>query len=153
MDAGKRAYMKVYGLRNCDTCRKARKELDATKVAYDFHDVRDEGVTKTQVARWARKAGWETLLNKSSTTWRGLPDAEKSGVTEAKAIAQRRKRGGTAVAVPLAACGEKPQTAVEALEYIATKIGIVLLVLGCMHFFNVFNFAKMRGKALRHAKP
>ena len=87
MDAGKRAYMKVYGLRNCDTCRKARKELDATKVAYDFHDVRDEGVTKTQVARWARKAGWETLLNKSSTTWRGLPDAEKSGVTEAKAIA------------------------------------------------------------------
>lgn len=49
--------------------------------------------------------------------------------------------------------GDKPQTAVEALEYIATKIGIVLLVLGCMHFFNVFNFAKMRGKALRHATP
>lgn len=79
--------MKVYGLKNCDTCRKARKELDATKVAYAFHDLRDEGVTKTQVARWAKMAGWETLLNKSSTTWRGLPDAQKSGVTETKAIA------------------------------------------------------------------
>lgn len=77
----------VYGLKNCDTCRKVRKELDAAKVAYAFRDVRDDGVTKAQVARWAKKAGWETLLNKSSTTWRGLSDADKTGVTEAKAIA------------------------------------------------------------------
>lgn len=79
--------MNVYGLKSCDTCRKVRKELDAAKVAYAFHDVRDDGVTKAQISRWARKAGWETMLNKSSTTWRGLPDADKTGVTEAKAIA------------------------------------------------------------------
>jgi len=79
--------LNVYGLKSCDTCRKVRKELDAAKVAYAFHDVRDDGVTKAQISRWARKAGWETMLNKSSTTWRGLPDADKTGVTEAKAIA------------------------------------------------------------------
>ncbi len=78
--------MILYGLKNCDTCRKVRKELDAAHVAYEFHDVRDEGVTKAQVARWAKKAGWETLLNKSSTTWRGLSDADKTGLTEAKAV-------------------------------------------------------------------
>jgi len=77
----------LYGLKNCDTCRKVRKELDAAKVAYAFHDLRDDGVTKAQVTRWAKKAGWEKMLNKSSTTWRGLPDADKIGVTEAKAIA------------------------------------------------------------------
>ncbi|OFW99723.1 MAG: arsenate reductase [Alphaproteobacteria bacterium RIFCSPHIGHO2_12_FULL_63_12] len=79
--------MKVYGLKNCDTCRKVRKELDAAKVAYDFHDVREEGVTKAQISRWAKKAGWEAMLNKSSTTWRALPDADKAGLTEAKAVA------------------------------------------------------------------
>ncbi len=79
--------MKLYGLKNCDTCRKVRKELDAAKVAYTFHDVRDDGVSKAQVTRWARQAGWEAMLNKSSTTWRGLSDADRTGVTEAKAIA------------------------------------------------------------------
>ena len=78
--------MNIYGLKNCDTCRKVRKELDAAKVAYAFHDVRDEGVTKAQISRWAKKAGWETLLNKSSTTWRGIADADKTGLTEAKAV-------------------------------------------------------------------
>jgi len=79
--------MIVYGLKNCDTCKRVRKELDAAKVAYAFHDVRDEGVRKAQISRWAKKAGWEKMLNKSSTTWRALPDADKTGLTEAKAIA------------------------------------------------------------------
>lgn len=79
--------MDFYGLKNCDTCRRVRKELDAAKVAYEFHDIRDEGVTKAQISRWAKMAGWETMLNKSSTTWRGLPEADKTGLGEAKAIA------------------------------------------------------------------
>ena len=79
--------MNVYGLKNCDTCRKVRKELDASKVEYAFHDVREDGVTKTEISRWAKRAGWETMLNKSSTTWRALPDADKAGIGEAKAIA------------------------------------------------------------------
>ena len=76
-----------YGLKTCDTCRKAKKALDGAHIDYDFHDVRDDGVTKKQLAGWAQKVGWTTLLNKSSTTWRGLPDAEKTGLTEAKAVA------------------------------------------------------------------
>lgn len=79
--------MKVYGLKTCDTCRRARRALDAANVDYAFHDIRDHEVTIAQVARWAKAAGWETLLNKSSTTWRSLPEAEKAGVTEARALA------------------------------------------------------------------
>lgn len=77
----------VFGLKTCDTCKRARKELDAAGLAYAFHDVRDDGVTKAQVARWAKSAGWETMLNKASTTWRSLPDADKANLTEVKAVA------------------------------------------------------------------
>ncbi|MAW80008.1 MAG: hypothetical protein CMI63_07200 [Parvularcula sp.] len=79
--------MNLYGLKNCDTCRKAKKALDGAHVRYAFHDVREEPPTKMQIGRWAKAAGWEKLLNKSSTTWRGLSDAEKDGVTEKKALA------------------------------------------------------------------
>lgn len=77
----------IYGLRTCDTCRKTRKDLDQAGVAYAFHDVRDDGVEKAQIARWAKQAGWRNLLNKASTTWRDLPDAEKERIDEDKAIA------------------------------------------------------------------
>jgi arsenate reductase len=79
--------VKIYGLKNCDTCKRARKELDAAKIAYEFHDLRDEGVSERQISRWAKKASWEKMLNKSSTTWRALPDADRTGLTEAKAVA------------------------------------------------------------------
>lgn len=80
------ATLTVYGLKTCDTCRKARKELDAAKIVYAFHDVRDDGVSKAELARWSKQVGWEALLNKSSTTWRALPEAERAGLTEAKAL-------------------------------------------------------------------
>lgn len=79
--------MKLYGLKTCDTCRKARKALDAAGRDVDFHDVREDGVSKTQISKWAKAAGWETMLNKSSTTWRSLSDAQKAGVNEKKALA------------------------------------------------------------------
>ncbi|MEZ5920754.1 MAG: Spx/MgsR family RNA polymerase-binding regulatory protein [Parvularculaceae bacterium] len=78
--------IKFYGLKTCDTCRKARKALDAKKVAYSYHDVRDDGVSKTQAAKWAKQIGWENLLNKSSTTWRNLPEKEKDGLSHTKAV-------------------------------------------------------------------
>jgi Spx/MgsR family transcriptional regulator len=77
----------LYGLKNCDTCKRVRKELDAADIPYTFHDVREDGVTKAQVAKWAKTAGWETMLNKASTTWRALPEADKADLTEAKAVA------------------------------------------------------------------
>lgn len=78
--------MDIYGLKNCDACRKAKKALDAADIKYAFHDVREDGVTKAQIGRWAKAVGTDKLLNKSSTTWRSLPDSEKENVTEKKAI-------------------------------------------------------------------
>lgn len=76
----------LYGLKNCDTCRKAVKWLEAEGIAHRFHDLKVEGISAAEVKRFAAAVGWEALLNKASTTWRGLADGEKDGVTEAKAI-------------------------------------------------------------------
>ena len=79
--------MKLFGLKNCDTCKKALRALKEAGRAPDFHDVRVDGVTKAYLSKWAKAAGWETLLNTRSTTWRGLSDNDKSDVDEKKAIA------------------------------------------------------------------
>ena len=79
--------LKLYGLKNCDTCRKALKALGAAGRAHDFVDVRADGVSAEQIAGWAGAVGWEKLLNTKSTTWRGLSEAEKADVNEAKAVA------------------------------------------------------------------
>jgi len=78
---------KLFGLKNCDTCRKALKALESSGHDVAFHDVRADGVTKAQITKWAKAAGWETLLNMRSTTWRGLGDKDKTNITEARAIA------------------------------------------------------------------
>ncbi|MGP9812209.1 ArsC family reductase [Rhodopseudomonas sp. NSM] len=77
----------VFGIRNCDTMKKARAWLDGHGVAYAFHDYKTAGVDKAQLARWAKQVGWETLLNRAGTTFRKLPDADKADLTETKAIA------------------------------------------------------------------
>lgn len=78
--------LKVYGLKNCDTCRKARKWLDAEGIAHTFLDVRADGITQDDVQSWSDAAGWEVLLNKRGTTWRGLSDDVKNTISEATAI-------------------------------------------------------------------
>ena len=77
----------VYGIKNCDTCRKALKWLIAEGLAHRFHDVRKDGVSEDAIQGWIDAAGWETLLNKRGTTWRGLDDADKDGVNAANAAA------------------------------------------------------------------
>jgi len=77
----------IYGIKNCDTMKKARAWLDANGVAYQFHDYKSEGIDKTRLQAWARAVGWETLLNRAGTTFRKLADSDKQGLTEAKAIA------------------------------------------------------------------
>ncbi len=78
--------IQVYGLKNCDTCRKARGWLDGKGMAHSFHDVRADGLAEKDLARWVRAAGWETLLNRRGTTWRALSDKDKDGVDAAKAV-------------------------------------------------------------------
>jgi len=77
----------IYGIKNCDTMKRARAWLDAHKVAYAFHDYKASGIDKATLESWARTVGWETLLNRAGTTFRKLPDADKDGLTERKAVA------------------------------------------------------------------
>jgi arsenate reductase len=77
----------IYGIKNCDAMKKARTFLDKKGVAYDFHDYKTKGIERAKLEGWAKKAGWETLLNRAGTTFRKLPDKDKDGVTEKKAIA------------------------------------------------------------------
>ncbi|MET0877209.1 MAG: ArsC family reductase [Tardiphaga sp.] len=77
----------IYGIKNCDTMKKARAWLDGHGVAYGFHDYKSEGITPAKLSEWARAVGWETLLNRAGTTFRKLDEADKAGLTEAKAIA------------------------------------------------------------------
>jgi arsenate reductase len=77
----------IYGIQNCDTMKKARAWLDQRGVSYAFHDYKAEGIDAERLKRWAAEAGWETLLNRGGTTFRKLPDAQKTGLTASKAIA------------------------------------------------------------------
>ena len=80
----------IYGIKNCDTMKKARAWLDGRGVAYAFHDYKASGIERARLEGWARVVGWEALLNRSGTTFRKLPEAEKAGLDAAKAIALMR---------------------------------------------------------------
>jgi arsenate reductase (glutaredoxin) len=77
----------IYGIKNCDTMKKARAWLDSHGVSYSFHDYKAEGAAKEKLKTWCDEVGWETLLNRAGTTFRNLPDANKEGLDERKAIA------------------------------------------------------------------
>jgi arsenate reductase len=77
----------IYGIKNCDTMKKARAWLDGHGVAYDFHDYKAEGITKEKLRAWCDELGWETLLNRAGTTFRKLPEVEREGLNERKALA------------------------------------------------------------------
>ena len=76
----------IYGIKNCDTMKKARAWLDGRGVAYAFHDYKTAGIERERLERWAKKVGWEVLLNRAGTTFKKLPEKDKEGLTEKKAI-------------------------------------------------------------------
>lgn len=71
----------LYGIKNCDTIRKARKWLESNGVNCAFHDVRSDGIDSETVAKWVNYAGWEKVLNKRGTTWRQLAEEVKNNVS------------------------------------------------------------------------
>lgn len=80
----------IYGIRNCDTMKKARTWLDKAGVPYAFHDYKVAGIDAATLDKWVGLLGWEVLLNRAGTTFRGLSDADKTGIDRVKAVALMR---------------------------------------------------------------
>ena len=78
--------MKLYGIPNCDTVKKARAWLDQHGLAYSFHDYKKAGADPAKLTEWCQAAGWEKVLNRAGTTFKKLPDADKDGLDQAKAV-------------------------------------------------------------------
>jgi arsenate reductase (glutaredoxin) len=78
--------VKLYGIKNCDTMKKARTWLDSHGVQYEFHDYKTAGIEAAVLARWCGEVGWETVLNRGGTTFRKLPEPQKTALDERKAI-------------------------------------------------------------------
>jgi arsenate reductase len=76
----------IYGIKACDTMKKAFTWLDGHGVAYIFHDYKVGGIGRAELEAWTRSVGWEVLLNRAGTTFRKLPEADKTGIDVGKAI-------------------------------------------------------------------
>ena len=77
----------IYGIKNCDTIKKARDWLESRGIAHAFHDYKSAGIDAATLDAWIGKLGWEVLLNKAGTTFKKLPDADKTGIDAGKAKA------------------------------------------------------------------
>jgi arsenate reductase len=82
----------IYGIKNCDTTKKARAWLDKRGVDYAFHDYKTKGIERAKLESWTKKASWEALLNRAGLTFKKLPNRDKHGITEKKAIALMLKQ-------------------------------------------------------------
>ena len=81
------AAVTIHGIRNCDTMKKARVWLETHGVAHAFHDYKVEGIERGRLEGWVDQVGWEVLLNRSGTTFRKLPEADRTGLDRARAVA------------------------------------------------------------------
>ena len=77
----------VYGIKSCDTCRRAKKFLSENSIDFAFHDVRENGIDIQMLERWSSRIEWERLLNRRSLTWRAIPEADRSTMTRDRAFA------------------------------------------------------------------
>ncbi len=77
----------IYGIKNCDTMKKARGWLEEHDVVYAFHDYKASGIDRAHLEKWTEEAGWETVLNRAGTTFRKLPDNARENLDREKAIA------------------------------------------------------------------
>lgn len=106
----------LYGIRNCDSVKKARKWLDAAGIDYRFHDVRADGLTKEKLAVWERVVGWEILLNRRGTTWRQLPEPVKSGIDKNSAL-ELMAEHPTLIKRPVLELGEEIRVGFKEVDY------------------------------------
>jgi arsenate reductase len=76
----------VYGIKSCDTCRRARKFLESSNIEFRFHDLREDGLDIQMLERWAARIEWARLLNRKSLTWRKIPEADRNDMTRDRAF-------------------------------------------------------------------
>ncbi|BCS45969.1 ArsC family protein [Pseudomonas amygdali pv. lachrymans] len=76
----------LFGIKACDTMKKARTWLDDNSVSYDFHDYKTQGIDRGHLAQWCNEHGWQVVLNRAGTTFRKLDDGQKADLDQAKAI-------------------------------------------------------------------
>ena len=108
--------MKIYGIKNCDTVRKALKWLDAEGLTYQFIDLRQEPVSAETLTHWCEQHGWQNVLNKRSTSWRNLSDAEKQVTTDADACTLMQKHP-TLIKRPVLVTGDTLLSGFKADQY------------------------------------
>jgi len=97
---------RVYGIRNCDTMKKAFAWLEANGVAYEFHDYKKEGASPEKLRAWARQVGWEALVNARGPTWRKIPEEQKRDLDEPRALALLEKNT-SAIRRPIVEAGSR----------------------------------------------
>ena len=109
---------KVYGIRNCDTMKKAFAWLDARKIAYDFHDYKKDGIPPGKPEEWAGRAGWEKLANTRGPTWRKIPEAQRENSSEARVLALLAANS-SAIRRPIVEVGTRLLIGFDPTEYAA----------------------------------
>lgn len=97
----------VYGIPNCDATKKALVWLKDHKISFDFHDYKKEGVTKSRLVEWCTLVGWEMILNKKSTTWRGLTKTAQAGVTTREAAIKIMINNNSIIKRPVIEAGNR----------------------------------------------
>jgi arsenate reductase len=108
--------LRIYGIRNCDTMKKAFAWLESHEIAYDFHDYKKAGAPPGKLKEWAAKAGWEKLVNSRGPTWRKIPDADKAGLNQAKALALLEKNP-SAIKRPIVEAGARLVVGFDPAEF------------------------------------
>ncbi len=96
----------LYGIRNCDTVKKARQWLDDHSLAYTFHDFKTQGVPEDRLTHWLRQVGWETLLNRKGTTWRRLDPSQQAAATDADGARQLMREHASVIKRPVVEWGD-----------------------------------------------
>ena len=107
---------KIYGIRNCDTMKKAFAWLDASKIAFDFHDYKKDGVPPGKLKEWAGRVGWEKLANSRGPTWRKIPEAQRENLTEVRALTLL-SQNSSAIRRPIVEAGSKLLVGFDPAEY------------------------------------
>lgn len=96
----------LYGIRNCDTVKKARQWLDDHQLAYTFHDFKTQGVPVDRLDHWLARAGWETMLNRKGTTWRRLEPSQQAAATHADSARQLMLEYASVIKRPVVEWGD-----------------------------------------------